>query len=400
MLWLLREIQKDPNSDYLVTAPSYKILSQSTLIKFFELCPRYLGKYREQKQEFKFKKGLGRIFFRSTESPDFLEGMTIKAAVMDEAGQSPRQAFVNIQGRLSIKQGKCLIVTTPYYFNWLYDLLQSGSDEVEIIQFASTENPFFPEEEFKRAQRLLTKEEFERRYMGLFRKREGLVYSCFSEQNIVEPFEIPDRWTRFVGMDFGFNAPFVASFIARDFEKNYYIYKEYFKTQMSLSEHKEFLSENINKESTILYPDPSRPDSIRELTLSGYRCYPVDNKIEDGIDRMIELLKSGRLKIFKTCPELIDEFTSYHYPEKKDNKAIKELPVDLYNDGMDATRYVIFNEEKRYSKNYKEEELHIKTNLITGYREVNPEGETLRERFGIVPPEIIRFSRIIEKCES
>jgi len=45
----------------------------------------------------------------------------------------------------------------------------------------------------------------------------GLAFHNFNKaKHVVEPFEIPDYWTRTVGIDFGTNAPFCALWVARN----------------------------------------------------------------------------------------------------------------------------------------------------------------------------------------
>ena len=101
-----------PDDDGMICAPTYKILSQSTLPKFFELNSDLRRYYRESKGTIEVP-GKGIIYIRSTENPNVIEGMTLRWIWADEAGQMKLQAWINIQGRVSILKGRVFLSTTP-----------------------------------------------------------------------------------------------------------------------------------------------------------------------------------------------------------------------------------------------------------------------------------------------
>jgi len=97
----------------------------------------------------------------------------------------------------------------------------------------------------------------------------------------------------------------------------------------------------------MFYADPSRPDLIAEFQTAGIPIMGANNDIQHGIDRHYELIKSGNYRIFKnSCPNLIDEYDTYHYCEEPDLKPDqnapkgKEVPVDQNNHACDAVRYL------------------------------------------------------------
>src|SRR5262245_27894960 len=94
-IWFLREIyesyKRGERGNWLIAAPTVKILQQSTLPKFREFFPNDWGSWKEQKQCFELAWG-DSIFVRSTDEPDHLEGMTVRGAWIDEAGQIDAEA--------------------------------------------------------------------------------------------------------------------------------------------------------------------------------------------------------------------------------------------------------------------------------------------------------------------
>jgi len=137
-IWLSCEIVKAPKEEFLVVAPTNKILTRATLPKLQEI-------YRGTQFEGTLKRSLGlyelpqgvRIWLGTADRPESLEGGQYKAAWLDEAGQMKYLAWVAIQARLGLKRGRCLLTTTPYARNWLYRnfymLWRKGYKDYDVI---------------------------------------------------------------------------------------------------------------------------------------------------------------------------------------------------------------------------------------------------------------------------
>lgn len=354
-IWLLNRINTDRVSgkygDYLIGAPTNKILDQSTLPKFKEFFPKDWGVWKEQKSCFELvwnRPGGNepcRIYVRSMDEPDSIEGMDALAAWIDEAGKIKGNGWVNVQGRLSVHQGPCILTTTPYAMGWFYEEIvkrfNAGDKDYIVLSWSSADNPAFPKEEFERAKRTLPKAIFERRYLGKWTRLEGLVYPDFDEEtHVVEPFSIPDDWLKFAGMDFGWNNPNAILGIAEDpTSKTYYVYKEFYRNETLLKVTAEFIKNN--KFSYVL-ADTQSSQLISELN-KAYSCGNVkeaDKGVDVGIQRICTLLAEGRLKFFRgKCPNTIDEIQQYHYRIPSESSDSSEKPVAKKNHAMDALRY-------------------------------------------------------------
>jgi len=90
-------------------------------------------------------------------------------------------------------------------------------------------NPAYPEEEFERARDTLPDWKFRMFYLGQFARPEGLVYQEFDPaKHVVEPFRIPAGWRRIIGIDFGYNNPTAAIWLAVNPDGVVYAYREYY----------------------------------------------------------------------------------------------------------------------------------------------------------------------------
>ncbi len=342
-VWSRIQFDTYPKETGLIVAPTYKILTQSTLPKFFELNPDLKRFYKKGDSEILIP-DRGTIFIRSTENPNVLEGMTLRWAWADEAGQMKLEAWINLQGRLSILRGNLFCTTTPYTLNWLYtdfyEQWRKGNPDYLVVQFRSCDNPYFPKEEYERVKATMDPRTFRRRYDGLFEKMEGLVYEDFMPLHVVPPKE-----TRFkeviCGIDWGFSNPAAIAVIGIDHDNTFYLIDEYYKSGQVTAEIIVKLKELAGKYNIrMFYPDSAESDRLEEMKRAG--LYPREvNKSKDsvkfGIDKVRELIRRGQFKVFNTCKYTLDELSTYHYPE-----GLKEEPIKEDDHLMDAIRYAIY----------------------------------------------------------
>jgi PBSX family phage terminase large subunit len=371
-LWLLEQIQTDYKNgrygDYLICAPTNPTLDQSTLPKFKEFFPKDWGEWKEQKKCFELawnRPGSDepcRIFVRSLDDPDSVEGMDCLAAWIDEAGKIKGEGWINVQGRLSVNLGRAILTSTPYAVNWfqrdilnkagaIYNFDDTGHCEVrhfpargntiEVVTWSSIGNPVFPKDEFERMQKELPKAIFDRRYRGLFTRLEGLVYPEFDEDScLVDPFDIPDKWLRFGGLDFGKSNPNAILSIALDPEtKIFYVFKEFYASETLLKT----ISIHLNNENlSYVLADTQAAQLILELNqfYGNRNVKPADKTKDTGIARIRGLLQEGRLKFFRgKTSHTLDEIQSYHYAAPDANGFNNDKTVDKNNHCMDALRY-------------------------------------------------------------
>lgn len=343
-----------PDANYLITADSYKTLHQATIPTFLKIMGRKMGRYVNGKEEFVLKTG-GKVFARTDTDPNSVEGIPDCAfAWMDEAGKCSKLFQINVLGRVARLQGQVLYTSTPYSLNWLYKdvekpFREGARKDISFIQFASHENPSFPKEEFERQRQILDPRTFRRKYMGLHERLEGLVYELTSD-NFIDPYSLPRGTRYFAGIDFGFAEGHEFAAVIRAFTpEGYHIDIQEFK-QAGLDPNAQVM---MCKSLASVYPietwycDPARPDMISAFNKAGLSSIGFQvgkdgfKPIMAGITKQIELIRSGRYKIFRgKLPLLEDEFETYHWPENKDGRIEKEVPVPINDHILDAVRYV------------------------------------------------------------
>lgn len=119
----------------------------------------------------------------------------------------PREHFMAAQRGLVDRAGDTLITATPLREPWIHEeiALKAGKAGYDIEAFAlsSYDNPHTDHAALRRFEAGLTPEERKTRIYGEFRKLIGRVFSHFEEDGVmvVDPFDIPDTWAYFEGLD-------------------------------------------------------------------------------------------------------------------------------------------------------------------------------------------------------
>jgi phage terminase large subunit len=198
---------------------------------------------------------------------------------------------------------------------------------------------------------------FAQEYLADFRKTQGLVYKEFDRSLHIYQSANPKEsgYKNFtvseslVGVDFGYTNPCAILQVLRDNDGNFFVAKEWYKTQKTTPEIIEIAkSFGGNK----YYPDPAEPDRIEEMRRAKLNIREVSKDVEAGINAVREMLKTNRLFIHESCINLITEFETYSYPDKKADHNENESPIKEGDHAMDCLRYVIYMQVGRNQSPY------------------------------------------------
>ena len=97
--------------------------------------------------------------------------------------------------------------------------------------------------------------------------------------------------------------------------------------------------------------DPSggrRNQTDKQSVFDNYREYGIfwtagNNRIEAGISKVFSYMAMGKVKIFSTLKETINEGVNYKYKplDLHVDKNVSEIPIEVNNHCMDTMRYMI-----------------------------------------------------------
>lgn len=381
--WLYREVLNRGPGDYLCVAPTYPLMNKKMLPEFKRYFGSTLGLGRYvggTEKTFTFsdqgnRKTFGeipleptRVMFGHAQDPDSLESATAKAAWLDEAGQPKFKAgsFDAIMRRLLVHVGRVLITTTPYVWGWFKRQLVDAADDndqIEVIRFATADNPVFGPETIEAERQRLPDWKFKLFFLAQFARPAGMIYKDFNfEKHVVESFEIPRDWTIFFGVDFG-GTNTAAVVIARDPEtRKLYVIDTYHRGDLTSAEHADNLKHLPLKWFAAASDDDeedqegevfrytfyayggakSEKQWRREFAKSRFKVRtPKIPEVEIGIDRVVSVLKDDKLFVFNHCKALIDEFETYARVLDENNEPTEEIENKNAFHRLDALRYVI-----------------------------------------------------------
>lgn len=371
--------------DYLIARQYYPELKITTLKTFLEITPKELIlEYRAADGIVRIKStgGVSNIIFRQLEEPDKLRSLNLSGAYIDEASQCSEAAFMLLQGRLRGAGLRKLLVTSnpnghDYLYRWFYKQdffkTEESKKSYKLIKAPSTENKHLPEGYLQSMFETWSNDRIRREIHGDFDSFEGQVYSEFrADVHVVQPFVIPDEWTRVAGMDHGYRNPTAFLWGAVDYDGNVFIYREFYKSEWLIEEicngkgnEPGIVQLNKGEKLDYIKIDPSTRARRGQSGKSDYDTYVenlpdnmylqlANNDVTSGIDRVKSFLKVNprtnkpKLYIFNNCHHLIDEIAQYRYAQAPSHlqgrTAEKEAPVKLNDHLCDSMRYMIMGQ--------------------------------------------------------
>lgn len=178
------------------------------------------------------------------------------------------------------------------------------------------------------------------RSKGIPQLGSGAIYPVPESDILVDDFEIPIHWKKAYGMDVGWNRT-ACPWIAHDQQNDtVYIYAEYYRGQAEPSVHAEAIRAKGDWIEGAIDPASngrSQHDGSQLIEVYrslGLKLQNADNSVEAGIYQVWQRLSTGRLKVFKSCRNWLNEYRLYRRDE---NGRIVKANDHI----MDATRYAI-----------------------------------------------------------
>ena len=165
----------------------------------------------------------------------------------------------------------------------------------------------------------------------------GQYFSEFNRNiHVIEPFEIPPHWRRYRAIDYGLDC-LACVWIAIDESGGYYVYREYAKPDMIISDGAKEITE-LSGDEKIEYT--AAPTDLWGRSQESAKCkadlffeggLPLiksSNNREAGWLAVKDLLKpingESRLKIFSSCEELIEQLPALQRSQKKPTDCMTE----------------------------------------------------------------------------
>lgn len=354
--WWESQDRKMHGANYVIVAPTYKILEQSIIPTWMKFSGHLKGQLNKADATFTYVDG-GKLFFRTATDPDSVIGTpNVRAAWIDECGKVGRASYYAVLERIARLQGKLLLTTTPYSLNWvarevIMPAERGERKDILYVRWRSVDNPSFPPAAYEEARARLPARIFRMRYEGFHDKAEGLIHADWDDLNWVDGFQLPEGTKYYGGVDWGWDHPFALSVRGVTPDGEMYGVSIFKKSGLSTMQQVDLIQQKTKLFHVELWLcGHDRPDMIAELQnrgIAAVKYFEFNKNLREviaGDQKLSELIKAKRYRVFRNIDqwqELEEEYQTYVWDrDLDDDDRGREKPVDENNDLMAAERYV------------------------------------------------------------
>ena len=311
--------------------------------------------------------GYSRIGFKAYEmGKEKWMGESVDVIWLDE--EPPAGIYTQALTRTADKGGMVYMTFTPEQgmTETVAQFINDLKEGQALIQATWDDAPHMTKSIREQILQALPPHERKMREQGIPQLGSGLVFPVPENYITCEPLEIPEYWPRLCGLDFGWDHPTAAVWIAWDRDSDIiYVYDSYSMRQETVPVHASAIKSR-GKWIPVIWPQDGRQadkGSGKNLT-DQYRAEGVNmcadwftnppqpgardgtggNSVEAGIMEMLTRMKTQRLLIFNNQTAIMEEMRMYH---RKDGKI-----VPLHDDLISAMRYCVMSLRKTRMKNY------------------------------------------------
>jgi PBSX family phage terminase large subunit len=293
-----------------------------------------------------------------------IRGLTSAGWYVDEATLLPKEFWVQLLARLRVPGAKLFATTNPDGPNhWLRQefLLREHDLNLRRWHFTLEDNPFLDPAYVA---------DLKREYVGLWYRRfiegqwclaEGAVYDMYSlERHVIDVLPPIREWLA-LGIDYGTTNPFAGLILALGTDGVLYLTHEWWwnskvqRRQLTDVEYSQAIREWMDGlpvprtdlrgvRPRYVVVDPSAASFVAQCWQDGLSPTQGDNSVLDGIRTVSSLLARDRLKIHRSCVNLLNELPGYSWSEEAAAKG-EDAPIKVDDHGCDAMRYAVHTTE-------------------------------------------------------
>lgn len=284
-----------------------------------------------------------------------IRGANAYLIIGDEISTWSKENFDKIQGRL---RGVLPKGWRHFFFigstnpdspiHWLKKEIDSASD-IHFVKWSEFDNITSGAKEYYdglKARYKHNKAYYQRYVLGEWAASEGLVYSCFDEEEHIltcqQVAQLEFKEYR-LGVDFGLNNPTAILLLGLTVGNEWVVLKEKYLPKTTLTEiYQAFVEIMLDTKIKNIYLDPSAlalKDKLKEVGI--YNFKDANNSVKEGIQLVFDCFTSQRLFVSEECVNLKGELFTYCYKKDGSDDVVKE-----HDHACDALRYAIMGERK------------------------------------------------------
>lgn len=284
---------------------------------------------------------------RDESSASLIQGITLGGVLLDEVALMPRSFVEQALARCSLDGAKFWFNCNPenpqhwFYTEWIQ---KAEEKNCLYVHFLMKDNPSLSPKVISRYESLYSGAFYERFVLGKWVAVDGLVYpdAANGAYTAILPDSKPDEL--YVSCDYGTVNPTSMGLWGR-YSGTWYRMREYYFSSREQGRQKtdeEYYADLCelcgNEQVSAVIVDPSAASFIECIRRHGkYRVIKAQNDVIDGIRKVSDSFKSGKLRITPCCKASIREFGLYRW----DSSVSKDSPRKENDHAMDDIRYFV-----------------------------------------------------------
>ena len=273
-----------------------------------------------------------------------IQGRTLAGVLLDEVALMPQSIVQQALARCSVEGSKLWFNCNPESpSHWFYQewIMNPKAHNALHLHFLLEDNPSLSEKKISEYKSWYSGVFYQRYILGEWVLAEGLVYQ-FGEDNITD--ERPLGAEYYISVDYGtlnaFSAGLWSVTGGRAVRIKEYYYsgrdQQHLRTDEEYCDDIDALAKGYKISKVVC--DPSAASFITALRRRGYAVLKADNDVLDGIRCVSSLLKSGAVKIHRSCKDSIREFGLYSW----DSRASSDTVIKENDHSQDEIRYMCY----------------------------------------------------------
>ena len=301
--------------------------------------------------------GESELWLRSyVQGREIFQGFELDLFWADE--ECPQDVYEEALVRLMTRNGLSILTFTP--LNGLTPLVQELTKPIEaftdeedpdglkrmaaadrlVVQCGWEDVPHLSTEAKAKLLAKLMPHQRAARTKGIPALGSGAIYPVAEDDIVVDDFALPEFWRKAYGFDVGWNRTAVIWGAINPDTDVLYLFSEHYRGQAEPSVHAAAIKARGDWIHGAIDPaSRGRGQKDGEQLFQSYSDLGLvltnaDNGVESGLYDVWERMSSGRLKVFRSCRNWIDEYRIYRRDEK--GRIVKER-----DHLMDATRYLV-----------------------------------------------------------
>lgn len=284
---------------------------------------------------------------RDESSASLIQGITLGGVLLDEVALMPRSFVEQALARCSLDGAKFWFNCNPenpqhwFYTEWIQ---KAEEKNCLYVHFLMRDNPSLSPKVISRYESLYSGAFYERFVLGKWVAVDGLVYpdAANGAYTAILPDSKPDEL--YVSCDYGTVNPTSMGLWGR-YSGTWYRMREYYFSSREQGRQKtdeEYYADLCelcgNEQVSAVIVDPSAASFIECIRRHGkYRVIKAQNDVIDGIRKVSDSFKSGKLRITPCCKASLREFGLYRW----DSSVSKDSPRKENDHAMDDIRYFV-----------------------------------------------------------